>query len=61
MRMANRTSRGHRGGQVAQVDTSIELLGLPAARPRLGTWGVVAILAGAILAMAIMMILNYQF
>jgi riboflavin transporter FmnP len=47
--------------QAAPVDPSVELLGLPSSRSRLGKWGVVAIVAGAILAMAVMMILNYQF
>jgi hypothetical protein len=42
-------------------DPSSYMLGLPKSRPRLGPWGVVAILAGTVLALMVMMLENYQF
>jgi len=37
------------------------MLGLPQSRPRLGKWGVLAIIAGAILAVAVIVIENALF
>jgi hypothetical protein len=42
-----------------QTDPSMYMLGLPKSRPRLGTWGVVAVLAGTLLALAVVGFENY--
>ena len=42
-----------------QTDPSIYMLGLPKSRPRLGNWGVVAVLAGTLLALAVIGFENY--
>ena len=44
-----------------QNDPSVHMLGLPQSRPRLGKWGVLAIIAGAILAVAVIVIENALF
>jgi len=44
-----------------QSDPSVHMLGLPQSRPRLGKWGVLAIIAGAILAVAVIVIENALF
>ena len=59
--MGQVTKYGRDSSYFAQTDPSVHMLGLPKSRPRLGTWGVVAILAGAILAIAVIVFENYQF
>ena len=59
--MAHGTKIGRQGSEFEQIDLSIHMLGLPRSRPRLGTWGVVAVLAGAILAVAVMMLESFKF
>jgi hypothetical protein len=49
----------HKAQQAGQIEDSAYLLGLPSSRPRLGTWGVVAVVAGAILAVAIVLFESY--
>ena len=43
----------------SQTDPSIYMLGLAKSRPRLGNWGVVAVLAGTLLALAVIGLENY--
>ncbi len=54
-----RTRSGQPGSQFAQVDNSAYLLGLPSSRPRLGKWGVVAVRAGTLLAIGVVMFESY--
>jgi hypothetical protein len=51
--MRHATKRGDDRRYLHQTDPSIYMLGLPKSRPRLGNWGIVAILAGTLLALAI--------
>jgi hypothetical protein len=48
-----------RGNYFDQADPSVHMLGLPRSRSRLGNWGVVAIVAGTLLALAVIMFENY--
>jgi hypothetical protein len=57
--MARGSRSGQQGNQFGQVDDSAYLLGLPSSRPRLGKWGVVAVLAGTLLAIAVVMFDSY--
>ena len=41
------------------TDLSVHMLGLPTGRSRLGKWGVVAIVAGTLLAVAVVAFENY--
>lgn len=59
--MLHGTKRGNAGSYFEQNDPSIHMLGLPKSRPRLGSWGVAAILVGTILALAVMMLESLQF
>ncbi|HTS46523.1 MAG TPA: hypothetical protein VMH05_01185 [Bryobacteraceae bacterium] len=43
-----------------QSDPSVHMLGLPKARPRLGKWGVVAVLIGALLAIGVILLVDYS-
>jgi hypothetical protein len=58
--MARGTRSRQQGSQFAQVDNSAYLLGLPSSRPRLGKWGVVAVVAGALLAIGVVMFESYM-
>ncbi len=49
----------HPAKQFPQVDVSAYLLAEPSSRPRLGRWGVVAVLAGAILAIGVVAFETY--
>jgi len=44
----------------AQDEVSVHMLGLPKARPRLGTWGLVAVFVGALLAIAVILLADYS-
>lgn len=44
----------------SQNDPSVHMLGLPKARPRLGTWGLVAVLVGTLLAIAVILLADYS-
>lgn len=57
--MARGTRSGQAESQFEQVDNSAYLLGLPSSRPRLGKWGVVAVLAGTLLAIGLVMFESY--
>jgi hypothetical protein len=57
--MARGTRSGQPGSQFEQVDNSAYMLGLPSSRPRLGKWGVVAVLAGTLLAIGVVMFESY--
>jgi hypothetical protein len=46
-------------GGFGQVETSVYMAGLPKSRARLGNWGVVAVLAGTALAIAIVILQDY--
>jgi hypothetical protein len=46
-------------GDFGRVDTSVYMTGLSRSRARLGSWGVVAVLAGAAMAIAIVIFENY--
>ncbi len=57
--MARGTRHANNGNYFEQADPSVYMLGLPKSRPRLGKWGAVAILAGTILAVAVILFENY--
>lgn len=57
--MARETRSGQSGSQFQPVDNSVYLLGLPSSRPRFGKWGVVAVLAGTLLAIGVVMFESY--
>jgi hypothetical protein len=57
--MRQGTKRTEHRSDWNQTDPSIYMLGLPKSRPRLGTWGVVAVLAGTLLALAVIGLENY--
>jgi hypothetical protein len=57
--MRHGTKRADGGNYFDQTDPSVHMLGLPRSRPRLGNWGVVAIVAGTLLALAVVMFENY--
>jgi hypothetical protein len=57
--MARGTRSARQESQFAPVDNSVYLLGLPSSRPRLGKWGVVAVLAGTLLAIGVVMFESY--
>jgi hypothetical protein len=57
--MARGTRSGQQGSPFGQVDNSAYMLGLPSSRPRLGKWGVVAVLFGTILAIGVVMFESY--
>jgi len=47
------------GNQHPQVDASAYLLPEPGSRPKLGKWGLVAVIAGAILAVGVVAFETY--
>ena len=56
--MARGTTRhASHDNHFVQTDASAYILGLPKSRTRLGTWGVVAVVAGTILALGLMMLM----
>jgi len=57
--MARGTRHTNNANYFQQVDPSVYMLGLPKSRRRLGKWGVVAILAGTILAVGVIVLGNY--
>lgn len=57
--MARGTKAVQQASQFSQADVSAYLLVDPGSRPKLGKWGVVAVVAGAILAMGIVAIETY--
>lgn len=57
--MARGTRAVRQATQFPQADVSAYLLIEPSSRPRLGSWGVVAVVAGAILAIAVVAFESY--
>jgi hypothetical protein len=57
--MRQGTKRAQNGNYFGPTDPSLHMLGLPRSRPRLGNWGLVAILAGTLLALAVIVFENY--
>ena len=49
----------HRGSLYSQADVSAYLLDDSGSRPKLGKWGVVAVVTGAILAICVVAIESY--
>jgi hypothetical protein len=57
--MAQGTKAVQQVGQFPQADVSAYLLADPGSRPKLGKWGVVAVVTGAILAVGIVAFETY--
>ena len=57
--MRHRSRRADAESYFEQADGSAHMLGLPSARPRLGKWGVAAVVVGVLLAGAVIAFENY--
>ena len=57
--MARGTKMARQTTQFPQADISVYMLAETSSRPKLGTWGVVAVVTGAILAMGVVAIETY--
>jgi len=51
----------HRANHSGQPDLSVYMLGLPKSRPRLRTWLVLAVLMGAVLGIAMLVLGDFIF
>jgi hypothetical protein len=59
--MPRQKKYGHADAVFGSPDPSSYMLGLPKTRAKLGNWGVVAVLAGTILALMVLVLESYQF
>jgi hypothetical protein len=59
--MVRRTSHRHHAAYFGQADPAEHMLGLPKSHPRLGTWIILTIVAGTILALSVVVLGNFVF
>jgi len=59
--MPRQKKYGHAEAVFGPSDPSSYMLGLPKSRAKLGNWGVVAVLAGTILALMVLVLESYPF